>query len=578
MPLSDIYFGNYSVNMDIPKVNLCKSSIILSLYKNGVNKIKVIVVLYKSNWCFMSNMISYCILYFLREIRSGLHSMKEKGISSIRSVDDVLLDVLDIGVAVTSETDKEKLYDIIVYKTMEITGCYLGVLYLYEENEGLSIIRAVCHNGKLNNDLKNNYINMSEYIQSSEGLKSVINKVVIERKTVNIKSTDECCEYNLDFIRKRDKDWNFSTKSCLFIPLMNNSGAVMGVLNLCNATDYDGNIIPFGDAFEKMIGALCCQAASWVFNIVYVEEIKRLMKSFVKAMATAIDERTPYNGSHTRKVTKYVGIIVDYINECHDAGKTDMYYTETHKENLLLAATLHDIGKMVVPLSIMNKSTKLGHRFRDVLARYDLIEAYLKIDMLEGRMSEEQYEEEYALLCDLREFVEYGNARFGILDDDLSIIDRVKGKVYTKPDGTILQYMSEYEAECMKIERGTLTQEERTVMHSHVEMTEKILSHIHFSKDYEKVPVWAASHHEMLDGSGYSKQLKGDEIEPEARMLAVVDIYDALTSADRPYKKPMSDERAFQELYSMVDKGKLDKVYVDYLKEALEDYRTKNVD
>lgn len=507
--------------------------------------------------------------------RSGIHIMNKKNVSNIKSIDDILLDVLEIGIAVTSETDREKLYDIIVGKCMEITNCDLGVLYLYEES-CLTVKRAVRQSGKIKQALKNNTVKFTGEVKPDGELHNIMTETVINGKTVNIKDTEACSEYELELINQRDKDWDFKTKTCLFIPLMNNTGGVIGVLNLCNAADEKGNIVSFSDAFEKIIGALCCQAASSVSNIVYVEEVKTLMKSFVKAMATAIDERTPYNGSHTRKVTKYVGIIVDYINECHVAGKTDMYYTEDHKENLLLAATLHDIGKMVVPLSIMNKSTKLGHRYHDVLARYDLIEAYLKIDMLEGRMSQQKYEEEYSLLCEVREFVEYGNTGGGIPKDELPIIDRVINKTYTKPDGTVLRYMSEYEAECMKIERGTLTPDERTVMHSHVEMTEKILSHIHFSKDYEKVPVWASSHHEMLDGSGYSKKLKGDEIEPEARLLAVVDIYDALTSADRPYKKPMSSERAYEELESMVEEGKLDGLYVEYLKEALEDYKLKN--
>ncbi|MDE6635961.1 MAG: HD domain-containing protein, partial [Lachnospiraceae bacterium] len=159
-----------------------------------------------------------------------------------------------------------------------------------------------------------------------------------------------------------------------------------------------------------------------------------------------------------------------------------------------------------------------------------------------------------------------------IAEDITGRIDAIASKSYIKPDGRVIEYMSAEEADCLKIRRGTLSASERRVMESHVDMTEKILSRVHFDKTYEKVPVWAAAHHEMLDGSGYPKHLKGDEIEPEARMLAIIDIYDALTSADRPYKMPMSKEEAFLVLADMADEGKLDKVLLEYFMDAVNEY------
>lgn len=107
-------------------------------------------------------------------------------------------------------------------------------------------------------------------------------------------------------------------------------------------------------------------------------------------------------------------------------------------------------------------------------------------------------------------------------------------------------------------------------MESHVEMTEKILSKVHFNKAYDRIPVWAAGHHEMLDGSGYPRHLKGDQIALETRMITVADIYDALTSRDRPYKKPIPQEKAFLILHSMAQEGKLDAQLVDWLEEAVQ--------
>ena len=76
-------------------------------------------------------------------------------------------------------------------------------------------------------------------------------------------------------------------------------------------------------------------------------------------------------------------------------------------------------------------------------------------------------------------------------------------------------------------------------------------------------------HHEYLDGSGYPYGLKAEQLMLESRILAVADIYDALTSTDRPYKKPISQEKAFKIIEDMAEKGKLEIRLVRYLKEAV---------
>ena len=96
-------------------------------------------------------------------------------------------------------------------------------------------------------------------------------------------------------------------------------------------------------------------------------------------------------------------------------------------------------------------------------------------------------------------------------------------------------------------------------MESHVEMTEKLLSQLKFTPEYAMVPVWTSRHHEALDGSGYPRGLKGGELSNEVRLLTILDIFDALTARDRPYKPPMPVDKALSVLHDMADKGKLDK-------------------
>ena len=105
-------------------------------------------------------------------------------------------------------------------------------------------------------------------------------------------------------------------------------------------------------------------------------------------------------------------------------------------------------------------------------------------------------------------------------------------------------------------------------MQSHVTATRTILEHVHFPGEFSMVPEWAGEHHELLNGSGYPKHLRGDEIPREVRLLTLLDIFEALTAKDRPYKKPMSLERALDVMHKMVDEGSLDGAMLELFKES----------
>ena len=102
-------------------------------------------------------------------------------------------------------------------------------------------------------------------------------------------------------------------------------------------------------------------------------------------------------------------------------------------------------------------------------------------------------------------------------------------------------------------------------------MTNTILEKVHFNSHYKNVKKYASTHHEYLNGTGYPLGLKGDELELESRILTVVDIYDALTSADRPYKHPIPSDRAFAILHNMAADGKVDDSLVSILQAAIEE-------
>src|SRR5580704_13180823 len=110
----------------------------------------------------------------------------------------------------------------------------------------------------------------------------------------------------------------------------------------------------------------------------------------------------------------------------------------------------------------------------------------------------------------------------------------------------------------LSVKRGTLSPQERLQIESHVSHTFEFLSQIAWTESLQSVPDIAHAHHEKLDGTGYPRRLKADQIPVQSRMMTISDIYDALTAFDRPYKKAVDNTRALDILNDEAKQGKLD--------------------
>ena len=295
------------------------------------------------------------------------------------------------------------------------------------------------------------------------------------------------------------------------------------------------------------------------------------MWSFTEAMAAAIDERTPYNASHTRNVAKYSGMIADYINKLHEAGEEEEVFSVQRKEQLVMGALLHDIGKLAIPLEVMNKETRLAGREKVIEDRLNTFRLKKKIEQLEGRISEEAYNEFEDKTKGAVELINKING-MGFVNDELRTeLKNVLDYEYEDSEGNKEPFFTDEEKECLSIVKGTLTDEERKIMQSHVEITGRILSKVHFNKYFADSPVLAVKHHECLNGKGYPNGLTADDLNTDARIIAVADIYDALVADDRPYKRPIPREKAFDIMRGMVKDGNIDGKLVEYLYKATEE-------
>lgn len=474
--------------------------------------------------------------------------------------------IMDIGIRLSTERDRNRLLMTILDKGMEITNCDASTLYLYENDElhfkfMKTLSQGVCR-GLDGEDIDLPPMPMKE--------ENVCSYAAIHQEVVNISDVYASSQFDFSGPRQYDSLTGYRTQSQLVVPLANNENELIGVLQLINAMDKKGNVIAFNEVYEIIIRALGAIAAIELTNLSYVEALKTQIYSFVEALTTALEERTPYNALHTRNVEKYASLLADYITELHKEGKCEKTFDSARKEQLMLAALIHDIGKMVVPLSIMNKATRLDTEIEKVDARFELLKALYEIDMLRGRITQEEYKTVIEDLKSELAFIHEMDVIERVSDEDCERIKRLAGKQHVGEDGSVLPYLTKREVECLNIRSGTLTMQERKEMENHVVMTSRILDKVQFYKGFSMVPKWVGAHHEYMDGSGYPNKLKGDELDLETRLLTVVDIYDALVATDRPYKQPISRPRAIQILKDMAAKGKVDLQLVEWLDEALE--------
>lgn len=473
--------------------------------------------------------------------------------------------IINIGIRLSTEKNRNRLLMAILENGMEITNCDASTLYLYEDDKLVFKFMKTLSKG-ISRGMDKPIDDLPPVPMKEE---NVCSYAAIHREVVNIPDVYASSRFDFSGPRQYDSLTGYRTQSQLVVPLENNENELIGVLQLINAMDEAQNVIAFDKQYELIIRSLGAMAAIELTNLSYVEALKTQLYSFVEALTTALEERTPYNAQHTRNVERYASMLADHINELHAEGKCEEFFESGRKEQLMLAALIHDIGKMVIPLSIMNKATRLGQEIGRVDDRFALLHALYEVDMLRGRITQEEYEQTTVQLREDLAFIHEIDTMDYVNDATYEHIQELAKKQHISEDGTILPYLTEREVSCLSIRSGTLTMEERKEMENHVVMTSKILDKVEFFKGFSMVPKWVGAHHEYLDGSGYPKQLQGDELDFETRLLTVVDIYDALAATDRPYKKPIPREKAIEILRSMAEKNKVDRRLVEWLNETL---------
>jgi hypothetical protein len=439
--------------------------------------------------------------------------------------------LLRVGVALSKEKDDDVLFETILTAAMDITHCDGGTLYV-KTDDALVFRTMITRSRGIRKTGKDEPIELPPVPLSR---RNACARAALDGAPINVPDVRKSGAYDFAGPREYDAITGYGTVSMLVVPMEDDLGETIGVLQLINAMDDEGGIAPFDPGYEPVIRSLASQAAICLTNKNYAAEAERLMDSFVRVMSTAIDERSPYNANHTRNMVKYAERFMDRLRERGDART----FTSDERRQFLMSVWLHDVGKLVIPLEIMDKPTRLGGKLRDIEHRFEILALQAKIAFLEGRVGEAERDARTRALDEGLTLIR-GADGLGFLPDEIAEqIKALAARTGETAERRLVPLLEQDELRCLTIRKGTLTDEERGVMESHASGTAKLLGQMAFSKQYKHVPEWAAAHHESLDGTGYPNGLAGDAIPWEVRLLTILDVFDALTASDRPYKPAM---------------------------------------
>jgi HD-GYP domain-containing protein (c-di-GMP phosphodiesterase class II) len=328
----------------------------------------------------------------------------------------------------------------------------------------------------------------------------------------------------------------------------------------------------------------------------YQKSQEDILDAIIKLIAEAIDAKSPYTGGHCERVPVIAQLLLDEANRSTlDTFKAFDLSSKDAQREFEIGAWLHDCGKVTTPEYVVDKSTKLETiyiRIHEIRMRFEVLWRDVQIDYLKNNISLEQLHMKQSRLHNDFEFIasvniggefmdaskqervktiakieweRHFNDRLGLGQIEILRYETREGELYPvkekllsdeshhivirenfdheayRKEGFKLdvpEYLYNYgEVYNLCIEKGTLTPEERYKINEHVIMSIKMLEKIPFPSHLGKIAEYAGTHHETLIGTGYPRKLSKNELSIPARIMAIADIFEALTASDRPYKE-----------------------------------------
>lgn len=631
-------------------MRLSKSIKLLALESQKVKEFKLNEITQIKSPIYEIDELSNTLYLAASEIKEYAKKVKEEQLK--------LQKLIETGIALSAEKDEDKLFEMILLGAKEFTNADGGTLYIKNEDE-------LCFEIILNDTLKVKMggtsgnkpsfppVKLKDPQTGEPNLKNVASVCAITKKTIVIDDAYSNKEYDFSGTKKFDELNHYHSKSFCTIPLKPRGHEVIGVIQLINSRDKDGNAVAFDRNIIPFVEALAAQAAVALENQQLLRAQKNLLDALIKLIAGAIDAKSPYTGGHCERVPILAEMLAKAASES-DEGELKEFKLTTEDEwrELKIGAWLHDCGKVTTPEYVVDKATKLEtiyNRIHEIRMRFEVLLRDAKIEYLEKLLNGGNKEE---LLAELQakeakikdDFAFVANANVGsefmkkedierikeiakikwlrYLDNRLGLshieLDRLPKEKEELPvqeelladkpwhiiprDPKELEKYKDFnfkidipqnlynfgEIYNLCIDRGTLTPEERFKINEHVIQTIIMLEKLPLPRELKRVPEYAGTHHETLIGTGYPRKLTKDELSIPARIMAIADIFEALTASDRPYKKAKKLSEAIKILSFMKKDGHIDGelfelflksgIYMEYAKKFLKPDQIDEVD
>ena len=512
--------------------------------------------------------------------------------------------LIDIGIALSSEKEVSRILDLILDKARETTQADGASIYLTEQIRIDTIGNAQQKFFPVLRFHRSNNRNTGRKLQNKVldlDVNSIAGYVAVTGQTVQVENCyklDESVPYR--FSPQNDQEGAYQTISMLAVPIKTSNEKIRGVLQIINklkpgssASEDRKNLvgpddtIPFTTEDAELMQAFASQAASAIENAKLTEDIENLFESFIRASVTAIEARDPATSGHSDRVAVLTVEFARAVHQCGEGVFKDLIFSEQQIRELRYAALLHDFGKIGVRESVLSKRLKLyPHEMETILLRLDSARSRQEMMAWKETAQEMMHSIQQGQKDGLITTFENANKNIDRFAQQmqqvrLSIIKANQPQM-TEDDfdiGSLMMWINKTSRELeqplltpeemikLSLPKGTLGEDERKEIESHVSHTYHFLRQIAWTEDLSGVPDIAHAHHEKCDGSGYPRGLTAEHIPVQSKLMAISDIYDALTSMDRPYKKAAAPDRAIEILHHEARSGKLDmdllKIFVE---------------
>ncbi len=514
--------------------------------------------------------------------------------------------LIELGIALSAEKNHNRLMEKILLGAKELTNADGGTLYQVEEGKRLRF--EILRNDTLKTAMGGTtgkpipFPPVPLYDEAGNpNHKNISASAALSGNTFNIEDAYDAVRFDFAGTKAFDAKTGYRSKSFLTVPLKNHDGEVVGVLQLINARDAQGAVIPFSAETAPLIEALASQAAIALDNQMLLDAQKQLFTSFIQLIASAIDAKSAYTGGHCRRVPELTNMLTRAAVNAKEGPFANFSLTEDEWYELEVAGGMHDCGKVTTPEFVVDKATKLEtiyNRIHEIRTRFEVAKRDVEIEYLKAVMAGgdeaglraardarlKQLDEEFLFVAECNVGGEFmapekverlrkiaATTWLRTLDDAVGLSwEEANRKPKEKPTLPVVEnLLADKEEHLVKhdkppipadnqwgfniktppfkfnlgevynlsIGRGTLTNEDRYHINDHIVQTIIMLEALPFPKNLRRVPEWAGGHHEKMDGTGYPKGLTRQQMSVPARIMAIADIFEALTARDRPYKK-----------------------------------------